>query len=86
MAPRAWVDAVRGRECSAARARGGIATTTNIIGLQARWNTQRQVVAIPGSSNPDHIREDLDIFGFALSEEEMERIAALERNEKHDWY
>lgn len=47
---------------------------------------QRQVVAIPGSGNPDHIREDLDIFGFALSEEEMERIAALERNEKHDWY
>ena len=77
---------MRGRECKAARARGRVATTTNIIGLQARWNTQRQVVAIPGSGNPDHIREDLDIFGFTLSEEEMERIAALERNEKHDWY
>lgn len=51
-----------------------------------RWNLQRGVVVIPGSSNPDHIRENLDIFGFELTDEEMERIRALDRNEKHDWY
>ena len=51
-----------------------------------RWNRQRGVVAIPGSSNPDHIAEDLDIHGFSLTEQEMARIAALERAEKHDWY
>ena len=51
-----------------------------------RWNRQRGIVVIPGSSNPDHIAEDLDIHGFSLTEQEMARIAALERVEKHDWY
>ena len=51
-----------------------------------RWNLQKGVVVIPGSSNPDHIRENLDIFGFELTSGEMERINALNRNEKHDWY
>lgn len=51
-----------------------------------RWNRQRGIVVIPGSSNPAHIDEDLDIRGFSLTEEEMARIAALDRAEKHDWY
>lgn len=51
-----------------------------------RWNLQKSVVVIPGSSNPDHIRENLDIFDFELTGEEMTRIKALDRNEKHDWY
>lgn len=51
-----------------------------------RWNLQRNVVVIPGSSNPDHIKENLDIFGFELSDDEMEQIKALDREEKHDWY
>ena len=51
-----------------------------------RWNRQRGIVVIPGSSNPAHIAEDLDIHGFSLTEEEMARIAALDRAEKHDWY
>ena len=51
-----------------------------------RWNLQKGVVVIPGSSNPDHIRENLDLFGFGLTDEEMKQINALDRNEKHDWY
>ena len=51
-----------------------------------RWDLQRGVAVIPGSSNPDHIRENLDLFGFKLTPEEMEQIAALDRGEKHDWY
>ena len=51
-----------------------------------RWDLQRGVVVIPGSGNPEHILENLDLFGFALDAEEMAAIAALDRGEKHDWY
>lgn len=51
-----------------------------------RWNLQKEVVVIPGSSNPDHIRENTDLYDFALTDTEMEQINALDRNEKHDWY
>lgn len=51
-----------------------------------RWDLQRGIVVIPGSSNPEHIKENLDLFGFALTDEEMAAISNLDRNEKHDWY
>lgn len=51
-----------------------------------RWNLQRGVVAIPGSSNPAHIKENISVFHFELTDEEMNQIATLDRNEKHDWY
>ena len=51
-----------------------------------RWNLQKGVIVIPGSSNPLHIRENLDLFDFYLTDEEMSRINALDRGEKHDWY
>ena len=51
-----------------------------------RWNLQKGVVVIPGSSNPDHIQENTELYDFELTEEEMEQINSLDRNEKHDWY
>lgn len=51
-----------------------------------RWNLQKGVVVIPGSSNPDHIEENISIFDFEITDEEMAAINALDRNEKHDWY
>lgn len=51
-----------------------------------RWDLQRGVVVIPGSSNPAHQLENISIFDFELTADEMNRIGALNRNEKHDWY
>lgn len=58
----------------------------SVVQVILRWHLQRGVVAIPGSSNPDHIEENISIFDFTLSNEEMAQIAAINRNEKHDWY
>ena len=30
--------------------------------------------------------QNLDLFGFELTEDEMEKISLLDRGEKHDWY
>lgn len=51
-----------------------------------RWNLQKGVVVIPGSSNPDHIQENTELYDFTLTDEEMMRMNALDRGEKHDWY
>ena len=51
-----------------------------------RWDLQRGIVVIPGSGNPEHIKENLDLFDFSLTDEDMEQINALDRGEKHDWY
>jgi diketogulonate reductase-like aldo/keto reductase len=66
----------------------GIAKSHNKSSAQVilRWDLQKGVVVIPGSSNPDHIKENISIFDFELTDEEMNRINALDRNEKHDWY
>lgn len=51
-----------------------------------RWDLQNGVVVIPGSQNPDHQQENISIFDFQLTREEMNAIDALNRDEKHDWY
>lgn len=65
-----------------------IADAHNVTAAQVilRWNLQREVVVIPGSSNTDHIQENTEIYHFKLTEDEMKKIEALNRNEKHDWY
>ncbi len=42
-----------------------------------RWAIQRETVAIPKSTHPAHIKENIDVFDFALSTEEMSEIAVL---------
>ncbi|WP_010134498.1 aldo/keto reductase [Ochrovirga pacifica] len=42
-----------------------------------RWVLQHQVVAIPKSNTPERIKENLQVFDFKLTEEEMHLINAL---------
>ena len=51
-----------------------------------RWHIQREVAVIPGSGNPHHIQENLNVFDFELTTKDIEEIAKLNRCEKHDWY
>lgn len=49
-----------------------------------RWHMQQDGVgAIPRSTNPGRIRENLDVMGFALSHDDMSRLSAMRsRNER----
>ncbi len=51
-----------------------------------RWHLQTGNVCIPGSSNPDHIREDANVWDFELAADEMESIDALETGRRLAWY
>ena len=48
-----------------------------------RWHTQTGFVVIPGSKNVDHIRDNLNILDFTLTDEEMDQIAGLDKNERY---
>ena len=48
-----------------------------------RWHTQVGNIVIPGSTNPEHIKVNLDIFDFELTEEEMKQMAGLNKNVRY---
>jgi 2,5-diketo-D-gluconate reductase A len=57
-----------------------------------RWHIERGDIVFPKSVTPARIKENIDIFGFELSGEEVEAITALNRNQrtgpdpdKFDW-
>ena len=48
-----------------------------------RWHIQAGNIVIPGSKNPAHIKDNFDLFDFSLTEEEMAKIAALDKNTRY---
>ena len=48
-----------------------------------RWHIQAGNIVIPGSKNPEHIKDNFDVFDFTLDDEEMAEIAALDRNKRY---
>ena len=47
-----------------------------------RWHIQEGFSVIPGSKNPQHIQENIDIFDFELTDDEMTRIRGLNKEER----
>ena len=48
-----------------------------------RWHIQSGNIVSPGSKNPAHIKDNFALFDFALTEEEMAEIAALDKNTRY---
>lgn len=48
-----------------------------------RWHIQSGNIVIPGSKNPEHIKSNLDLFDFALTEEEMAEINAMDKKQRY---
>ena len=48
-----------------------------------RWHIQAGNIVIPGSKNPDHIRDNFALFDFALTDEEMALVAAMDKQKRY---
>ncbi|GAA1845138.1 aldo/keto reductase [Microlunatus capsulatus] len=53
-------------------------TPTQVV---LRWHVQSGLVAVPKSGDPGRIAENLDVFGFELTDEQMARVDGLDRGE-----
>lgn len=51
-----------------------------------RWHLQAGNIAIPGSSNEAHIQENFEIFDFELSEEELQRMTDIDKEQRFAGY
>jgi 2,5-diketo-D-gluconate reductase A len=60
-------------------ARGAAKTPAQVV---LRWHVQRGDIIFPKSVAEDRIRENIDIFDFTLSSDEVKAIGALNRNER----
>jgi 2,5-diketo-D-gluconate reductase A len=56
----------------------GAAHGKSVAQVVLRWLIQRNVVVIPKSVRPDRMRENIDVFDFELSDDEMAHIAAMD--------
>ncbi|MBO1910588.1 aldo/keto reductase, partial [Microvirga sp. 3-52] len=49
-----------------------------------RWHLQEEIIAIPKTVTPSRMDENIDVFDFELSHADLDKIAALDRNEHHN--
>lgn len=53
----------------------------SVVQIILRWHIQEGFSVVPGSTNPDHIQENIEIFDFELSDDEMEQIRNMDQGE-----
>lgn len=51
--------------------------------LLLRWLTHQNIVAIPKSTNPERIAQNLDIFGFEISAKDMQVMSSWNENSRY---
>lgn len=58
----------------------------SIAQLLLRWNVQQGIIVIPKSKNKERLIENIDIFGFEISDEDIKRLNSLNKNQRtsHD--
>nr|WP_304305062.1 aldo/keto reductase [Bifidobacterium catenulatum] len=47
-----------------------------------RWHVQEGTIVFPRSTNPEHMRQNIDILDFSLSEQDMEAIRLLDKGQR----
>ena len=55
----------------------GLTHKKSAVQVALRWLVQRRIVAIPKASTEAHLRENMDIFSWTLTDEEMQQIDGL---------
>ncbi|RKL68617.1 aldo/keto reductase [Salipaludibacillus neizhouensis] len=77
----AWSPLMQGGEVLNHPIVQGIARDHDKTGAQViiRWHLQNDSIVIPKSVTPSRIKENFDVFGFELSDDEMEIINNLDR-------
>ena len=48
-----------------------------------RWHIQDGNIVIPGSKNPQHIKDNFDLFDFQLTDEEMKEISDMDKQKRY---
>ncbi|MNQ90533.1 putative oxidoreductase [compost metagenome] len=54
----------------------------SIVQTIIRWHIQEGLSVIPGTTNPDYIKENIDVFDFKLTKEEMKTMRSLNKNKR----
>lgn len=82
--PEAWAPFAEGKHglfSNEALAKIGAKYGKSAAQVVLRWNLQRGVVVIPKSTHKERMTQNIDVFDFTLTDEEMASVAALDRNE-----
>lgn len=52
----------------------------NVVQITMRWHYQNNVIPVVSTFSKEHMRENLDIFDFELTDEEMKAVDSLNKN------
>lgn len=67
-----------------AKAVTGVADAHGVTPAQVvlRWHLQQGTIIIPKSANPERLRQNIDLFGFELTEDEMAAVTGMDSDER----